>query len=314
MNISQGLPVVLSSLNEIPKEVLFKSELATRDQLIPNRYHFKFPSQWANQLDKDAIIGIRSMYISRTVRFVEFNVGCAFWDENPLQILGSFTVKFHMHLDADDKWYKLCTFWDQLWKDRIIDKDITVAGEELGFSFPEFVLNGSEESSKAGPNGFTIRCLYNYTDTECILSFSRQHSQETVYTWTDVNGHTHRSKFGFSFLPLNHDAEELLGSLDHWEEFYMRNHYVEQIKIPVWSRYHLYLTSSIAVDADDNFLGHTDRDFSPLKYYRITSTDKTFWIELYDTRNHHCPVVLPEDNKDVLYIEAIVCFSTQAKL
>ena len=82
-----------------------------------------------------------------------------------------------------------------------------------------------------------------------------------------------------------------------------------------WSRYQCYVTSSISNDSEDNYLGHTRTDpYAPIKYYRLSSDSKRFWIDLYDTRDHEIEVKLPDDNKDVLYVEAVVCFGTKGML
>ena len=50
---------------QIPQEVLFKSNsLSThRDVVKKNRYHFKFPINWTTSAQKEAIVGIRSLYL-----------------------------------------------------------------------------------------------------------------------------------------------------------------------------------------------------------------------------------------------------------
>ena len=66
------------------------------------------------------------------------------------------------------------------------------------------------------------------------------------------------------------------------------------IMIPIWTRYNCYVLSSLAVDDVNNFLGHTrPQSYMPLKYYRLSSKVKRFWIELYENRYHDVPVALP---------------------
>lgn len=75
------------------------------------------------------------------------------------------------------------------------------------------------------------------------------------------------------------------------------------------------MTSSFSSDAIDSYLGHTRQDpYCPIKYYRLSSDSKRFWIDLYETRDHTVGVCLPEDDKDVLYIEAVVCFSASGMI
>ena len=55
---------------EIPYEVMFKVSDAQQDPIKHNRYWFNFPDQWVNQRDKDPIIGIRDIYLTRTNRIM----------------------------------------------------------------------------------------------------------------------------------------------------------------------------------------------------------------------------------------------------
>ena len=71
-NISEDRKVVLAPLREVPEEITFMLSDAEQDPKIPNRYWFDFPSQWANQTNKDPIIGIRSIYLTKTNRFIRF--------------------------------------------------------------------------------------------------------------------------------------------------------------------------------------------------------------------------------------------------
>ena len=71
-NISEDRKVVLSALREVPEEITFMLSDAEQDAKIPNRYWFDFPSQWSNQTNKDPIIGIRSIYLTKTNRFIAY--------------------------------------------------------------------------------------------------------------------------------------------------------------------------------------------------------------------------------------------------
>ena len=100
-----------------------------------------------------------------------------------------------------------------------------------------------------------------------------------------------------------------------------------RIEIPIWSRHQCLVKSSIATNDKNNILGHTRKDpYTPLKYYRLTSGIKKFWIELYEARFHDSAVSFPtkayeldeetkkEIDRDDLIIEAIVCFTAQGML
>ena len=88
MNISTNQKVILEPLKEVPQEVLFKSNSpknAMRDQNKINRIWFSFPEQWANQLNKDSIIGFRNFYIVKEDRYIVFNLDITVYENLGLE-------------------------------------------------------------------------------------------------------------------------------------------------------------------------------------------------------------------------------------
>ena len=93
-----------------------------------------------------------------------------------------------------------------------------------------------------------------------------------------------------------------------------------RIMLPCWSRKSCMVTSSIGEEdavyieeKNENYIGYTrDYAFDPIKYYRITSKHKRFWIDLWDSRENTVPVNLPYD--DQLWIEAIILFDANSIL
>jgi hypothetical protein len=83
----------------------------------------------------------------------------------------------------------------------------------------------------------------------------------------------------------------------------------------IWDRMPLYILSSIKTSSDQNsYLGHkrTD-DYVPIKYYRIDSDDKVFWVEFYSTRDHTVAVDNLTQWSD-FHIEAIFMYNTAPML
>jgi hypothetical protein len=89
----------------------------------------------------------------------------------------------------------------------------------------------------------------------------------------------------------------------------------ENIEAEVWDRKDLYITSSLAQSSDANaYFCHT-RPVSivPIKYYRLDSDDKEFWIEIYSTSDHTVDVNNITRWSDV-HIETIFMYSTNAMI
>ena len=288
MNIGTDRKVVLESFKEVPKEILFRSDVAGRDQIKTNRYWFDFPAQWVDQLDKDSIIGIRGAFVSRTNRLLWFNMNVKFIETRTGEEWAWYSFSIRKFLDADDTIKSLCNIWEEFYMDNIIDKAV-----QPGFIEPTWDRN-------------MIILNYVFEDGKCVLRFSRPPEQGSVYSYDEQDGVERIFNIEYEFVPMNYETKIL------FTDYAKGVHYLD---IPCWSRYQCYMTSSFSSDAIDSYLGHTRQDpYCPIKYYRLSSDSKRFWIDLYETRDHTVGVCLPEDDKDVLYIEAVVCFSASGMI
>lgn len=287
MNISDTNKIVLQPLREVPQEVVFKSNTAEKDQIKPHRYWFKFPEQWVNQLDKDAIIGFRDMYIARHARYVQFEIIVICIDTTDESNWFGLVGKQRFWLDNDETIEKIPKQWEEFW-------------------FVNMKLNDSEGSEKLKEKFYNkdlLDCWYMNGE----LIFGRLPYKDRL-EYENEDGTIHEAELGIIIYPESSDCEAM----------FVNNLFsvaIGELKIRCWSRHQAYLTCSISNEAEDNFLGYTrQQSYYPLKYYRLTSKDKKFWVELYESRCHGVPIILPEDNKDILTIEAIICFSSNAML
>ena len=82
MQLDKATINTLAKKREVPYEVMFKLSDAKQDPIKKNRYWFDFPGQWVNQLDKDAIIGIRDIYLTKTNRLAYFKLTISLREDN----------------------------------------------------------------------------------------------------------------------------------------------------------------------------------------------------------------------------------------
>ena len=72
----------------------------------------------------------------------------------------------------------------------------------------------------------------------------------------------------------------------------------------VWDRHSCKLFSSIAADSNREYIGNSQVDMIPIKYFKIKNTDKKFYIDFYNARNISCPNVIPykytRDDKSIM--------------
>ena len=310
MQLNQSQINNLAKKREGPYEVMFKLSDAQQDPTKLNKYWFDFPSQWADQYDKDAIIGIRDIYLTKTNRLIMFDFHIFVNeetqnDQTKIWLHRKGTVIFTM--DGEDTMKAFTSKFNQKW----FNQTKTVSSDTAS-NYSSLSANG--ETYDWNEYDFTswFTSWFNYDDNtkQCILHIGCSHLCPETVTVTDTSNQTHTCYFGIGLKALNNDTKAVLHV--NVDEIY----HDDLISIPIWTRYAVYVTSSLAEDDANGFLGHSRTlGFTPIKYYRLKNKNKKFWIELYETRYHDVPVtVLPNDNRDDLFIEAIVCFTSAAML
>ena len=61
----------------------------------------------------------------------------------------------------------------------------------------------------------------------------------------------------------------------------------------VWNRKPCCVYSSIAEQSHNHYIGSSDINYTPIKYFKLKSTDQSFWIELYSPTYCRIPIKLP---------------------
>ena len=311
MNVSDSRKVVLVSLREVPYEITFQLSDATQDPNIRNRYWFEFPNQWANIPNKDSIIGIRSIYTTKTNRYIQYSYKIELIPVNDMEEVSIDTVEgtIRQWLDGSDTIRPISEFFNNRWQPKADENDESHYGTRTTTSLTEdFVWEK-----------YDVMCFYGYdrNSNTTHLCFGRGIlATDTIFIKGSQNEDI-ECKYKITITPESDDAKALFGSSTALTAS-------TRLEIPVWSRYQCLVKSSLANDDKNNILGHTrDDSYVPIKYFRLNANDKRFWIELYETRFPKCPVSLPmkvydsntqELDRDDLIIEAIVMFSTEAML
>lgn len=63
----------------------------------------------------------------------------------------------------------------------------------------------------------------------------------------------------------------------------------------VWDRKPCKVYSSIAEQSHHGYIGSSDIDYQPIKYFKLKATDQRFWIEFYSQIYHSIPIKLPKN-------------------
>ena len=314
-NISEDRKVVLAPIREVPEEIVFLISEAKQDPNIPNRYWFDFPNQWANQPNKDPIIGIRSIYTTKTNRYIKYSYKVSIYDH--INAPNNETVEA-----AVDVLEGTISHW--------LDGSDTIRVITENFN-KHWITNGKRTSivldSRHSWKDYEILCYYGYDRQthKTYLYFGRGIGETSYYEVVEEDNTSELLPYQVEITAISDDTIALFGGTEFVAS--RNSNKPCRIEIPIWSRYQCLVKSSISANDKNNILGHTRNDpYTPIKYYRLTSGVKKFWIELYETRYHDSPVSFPtkvyalddeikkEIDRDDLIIEAIVAFSAQGML
>ena len=300
-NISDDRKVVLSPLREVPEEVVFALSESEQDSKIPNRYWFEFPAQWANQLNKDPIIGIRAIYATKTNRFIRYRYKVELIFDDTIELDDPPIPRMMDEIEGEiDHWL------DGADTIRPVTENFNKYWLEDGTRGTHYC---TDEQHKWKP--WEVQAYYTYDRgrKHTYLCFGRGLMEDEHVI---INGYKY--KYHITITPEADDTKALFASDEPISSDV-------KVRIPIWSRYNCMVKSSLASNDKNNILGHT-RDNIPIKYYRLTQKTKRFWIELYETRYHDAGVTFPIDKRidgteymrDDLFIEAILAFSSQGML
>ena len=312
-NISNDRKVVLSALREVPEEVMFLLSESEQDPKKPNRYWFDFPSQWVNQPDKDAIVGIRDIYLTRTNRFIQYSYKITIND------IAQQPIDPSVVYEPIDTIEGTITHW--MGGDETIKKIVEVFNgtdpNSEGWIEGTRTTELTDEQHKWRKNEVVAYYGYDRGTNKTNLCFGRGIGQTSYYSY-ESSGIEYICPYGIEITPISDDAKIIFGIEPNETKTFKADPNVNgkaRIEIHTWYRHQCLIKSSIAANDKNNFLGHTrNTSYTPLKYYRIGLGVKRFWIELYETRHHDSLIPFPTDGRDDLVIEAIVCFTAQAMI
>ena len=319
--------LTFSQVKEVPYEITFLLRDAQRDPKIPNRYWFDLPESWVDTVSKDPIIGIRSIYATKTNRFIWYEYTIELinrdgYDDPETEVIADVWKGEITHwLDGSDTLRVITDYFNNHWRD---------TGHRPDGYYP----SGYEPDDPDVPNASNhrwepgeIHCHYEYkqgfhrstiatSDNGLHLVFGRGFLPDVVWI-EDDEGWSRPYVYRITIMPCNWDTAIVFG-LDRMDEVTAWTN----VQFQAWSRYKCLVKSSLADMDKNNILGHTRNDpYNPIKYFRYKNYGlRRFWIELYETRYPDCPVIIPapvdrenHEDDDVI-IEALFCFSTDAMI
>lgn len=337
-----------------------------------NRYYFNYPPEWKTSDTGEQIIGLRSIWIHKKKRKLEFQLCIRKYRkssflkalkatvpryanvvDNDLDYLmndlptddevdkavqvmneseiSTANIPVECYIDTHDDLVKLWHDVKEYWKEFIdeLNKEIEIEDSKwfnffknhskfiqvsfditYGRNNKDIEINDiyDKDSFKiifTSPRNRTIfKDIQNAKDIECFVDFAivpRFNHGSTLYKRYANKDH------GFKLLPkeqqqplddtdtfpedfnevLNVGNEPWQNNIDYITRFHRSLEFVH-----VWDRHSCKVHSSIAGQSNHFFLGNSQVNFHPIKYFKLNSRDDKFWIELYNADNPTIPVRL----------------------
>ena len=290
---------------QLPQETVFMSNSSNSfvDPLHRERIYFTFPKNWSTNVTKHAIIGIRSIYVTRAFR------RCLLTLRQKLK----YRDMSGDEIDVETHDVKVSKFFKD---DTLLQEFIAKIAYKLG------EVKWSDTNAPHINDTETLECYYDF-----IEETDTHRSRFVIHSpYNDIPENDRKTNVSvgsglveertyyieFEVVDINEDCSIIL----NYSKPETRPKLSEPIiTYDIWDRDSCIVYSNLAYMSDHNFLGHTRRyEMNNLKYYEINNCNQTFWVDLYTSVDHKCPVYLSSDRKDELYIEATLLTSANAVL
>ena len=297
---------------QIPQETLFKTNSLSswRDPTKKNRYHFKFPNNWITTVQKESIIGIRSLYIIPSYKhiLIDIKVNVIYLDHSSFEWqvdpIDNIVVRTEMLILENLKLIDIIKQININISEQFKPESIIFDSNYLSF-LKCFVYNKTISESEHDLQ-FIIKSDYNEMSVD-------ERTEDVI-----VNDVTYHRQYmiAFEIDEINDEARALLHfNVNDAGEVIGRD---GDISDPI-DTHGLYdynecnAYSDLACMTEDSFLGRTrNSDIIPIKYYELKNNNQSFWVDLYSARDNKVAVEL--NKGDDLYIEAQLLMSSEAVL
>ena len=277
----------------IPIEYAYFLEDGQQDPSKPNRYYFNFPQEWCTSNRGESIVGVRNMWLIARRRKIEFTITIA-----------KFQKKYFNIVEGNDTTSKINNMI-LLYKDNIKVKDVkvidwmSIEGDFRGFfnaihtSIKNYIATWWKDVNE----------IFVQSDTDILNRdiqsdgyYDERGFHEKIYSERNNND---ADEYGVAFKlkETNKDFDEVFnigdGVSQNNKDVYLK--YYDKVLTfdNVWDRHSCKVYSSIAEQSNRYYIGNSNVNFNPIKYFKLNSTDQRFWIDLYSAREYKAPFKLP---------------------
>ena len=276
----------------IPTESSLFSEDGEIDPELKWRWWFKLPDIWTTSNIGEKIVGIRSIYLMKNRRKIEYTLHLKKYkytktDDAEMiedETVNTLTVRMVSWLPVDKD---LREFYVDMFAQvnaAIEENNKTKTPQQIAFE-----MNNTDVYRR------DIQMDGVFEKHQNRRSFVEQIYCPNKYADEIIDGTTYFTKCMFKITDVNEDFDLIFNINDNP----LPEDYVTEMNFfDVWDRHSCKVFSNIASDSNRGYVGNSQIVFMPIKYFKINSTDKKFYIDFYNSRNIKCPSVLPYKKKE----------------
>ena len=282
-----------SNLNiPIPTETALFSEDGEIDTELKWRWWFKLPDIWTTSNIGEKIIGIRSIYLMKNRRKIKYTIhmkkykysyidsGIMIHDETVNELIVPIVSWLPVEKDLREFYIDMLGYINSA----IEENNKTKKPEQIAF-----------EMNTRNAYKRDIQMDGVFEKYENRRSFVEKIYCPNKYSPEIIDGTTYYTKCMFKITDTNEDFDLIFNKNQNpLPEDYV----IEMNFYDVWDRHSCKIFSNIASNSSRGYIGNSQIELNPIKYFKINSTDKKFYIDFYNSRNIKCPSVLPYKIKE----------------
>ena len=282
-----------SNLNiPIPTETALFSEDGEIDTELKWRWWFKLPDIWTTSNIGEKIIGIRSIYLMKNRRKIKYTIhmkkykysyidsGIMIHDETENELIVPIVSWLPVEKDLREFYIDMLRYLNSA----IEENNKTKKPEQVAFEM------NTQTAYKRD-----IQMDGVFEKYENRRSFVEKIYCPNKYSPEIIDGTTYYTKCMFKITDTNEDFDLIFNKNQNpLPEDYV----IEMNFYDVWDRHSCKIFSNIASNSSRGYIGNSQIELNPIKYFKINSTDKKFYIDFYNSRNIKCPSVLPYKIKE----------------
>jgi hypothetical protein len=267
-----------------------------RDKELKNRYWFDFPPEWRTSEMREYIIGFRSLWISKPKRLLCFDI-------NLFNKATTKTTEIPLIIELD--------YNEDLSKISYILSETLIANNLSPYTISFYSFPSIHPKSNI---------MYNPdpTQTKLIPAEGENWTMQLIAKIDELkNGNEDEKSYGGNFISIgdytinitnmNEDAKNLFNVTDDYPSDEIMKTIITANSITfsnIWDRHSCMLKSNIV--PANGYLAYTNSHYTPIRYYKITNSMQSFYIDLWNGHYHNVKTILEKNDEDQISLEIML--------